>query len=186
MYQRQNSRNNSGFLNKFWPGDPPPDYGHHLDRQDKEDEKSRESLDSTGKTKSFKRLLERFAEKTSMQGVAYINSAKVWYAKVIWTFLLVTCTAGMGLHLYYLINQFMQFPVQTKIELGFSNLIFPAVTICNVNPIRMSKLGMASQQIQSLVEQLEWSNLQSDETTTQVYIMMKNQGRYLTMDILCL
>lgn len=132
-------------------------------------------MDSTGKTKSFKRLVVRFAEKTSMQGVAYINSAKVWYAKIIWTFLLISCTAGMGLHLYYLINQFLLFPVQTKIELGFSNLIFPAVTICNVNPIRMSKIDMASQQIQSLIEQLEWSNLQDDEeTTTQVNLIIKS------------
>ncbi|XP_071179225.1 FMRFamide-activated amiloride-sensitive sodium channel-like [Mytilus edulis] len=166
MNQRQNSRTNSGFQNKFWLEHPPPDYGQQMDLQDKEDEKSRESLDSTGKTKSFKRLVVRFAEKTSMQGVAYINSAKVWYAKIIWTFLLIGCTAGMGLHLYYLINQFLLFPVQTKIELGFSNLIFPAVTICNVNPIRMSKIDMASQQIQSLIEQLEWSNLQDDEETT--------------------
>ncbi|XP_063446611.1 degenerin unc-8-like [Mytilus trossulus] len=169
MYLRQNSRTYSGFQNKSWPGHPTPDNGQQMGRQDKEDGKSRESLDSAGKTKSFSRLLERFAEKTSMQGVGYINSAKLLYAKVIWTFLLIGCTAGMGLHLYYLIYHFMQFPVQTKIELGFSNLIFPAVTICNVNPIRTSKLDMASENIQSLVETLKWSDLQKsdEETTTQ-------------------
>jgi amiloride-sensitive sodium channel subunit alpha/amiloride-sensitive sodium channel subunit gamma len=120
-------------------------------------------LDSTGKTKSFKRLIERFAEKTSMQGVPYINSAKFWYAKLLWTILLLCCTAGMTLHLYYLINQFLQWPIQTKIELGFSNLNFPAVTLCNVNPIRNSKVYMASEHIQSLLAELETTSLYGDE-----------------------
>ena len=97
-----------------------------------------------------------------MQGVPYINSAKFWYAKLLWTILLICCTAGMTLHLYYLINQFLQWPIQTKIELGFSNLNFPAVTICNVNPIRNSKVYMASEHLQSLLAQLETTSLYGD------------------------
>lgn len=36
MNQRQNSRTNSGFQNKFWLEHPPPDYGQQMDLQDKE------------------------------------------------------------------------------------------------------------------------------------------------------
>lgn len=36
MNQRQNSRTNSGFENKFWLEHPPPDYGQQMDLQDKE------------------------------------------------------------------------------------------------------------------------------------------------------
>jgi len=68
----------------------------------------------------------------------------------------------MTSHLYYLINQFLQWPIQTKIELGFSNLNFPAVTICNVNPIRNSKVYMASEHLQSLLAQLETTSLYGD------------------------
>ncbi|XP_052070447.1 degenerin-like protein unc-105 [Mytilus californianus] len=115
--------------------------------------RSSTSVNSTG-NKSFKRLFARFAEKTSMQGVFYIYSAKNRGQKIFWICLLIACTVGMGSHLYYLINQFTKYPVNTKIELGFSNLKFPAVTICNVNPIRRSKLYIASQELQDMVEHL--------------------------------
>lgn len=157
-----NTRGN-GFNRRTRPSDPPPDYGGFTDTRDQKNGASTESLDSTGKTKSFKRLVERFAEKTSMQGVPYINSSKFWYAKLLWTILLLSCTAGMTLHLYYLINQFLQWPIQTKIELGFSNLNFPAVTICNVNPIRNSKVYMASEHLQSLLAELEMTSLYGDD-----------------------
>ncbi|XP_060084186.1 amiloride-sensitive sodium channel subunit gamma-like [Ylistrum balloti] len=98
------------------------------------------SLDSKGKRKSFGRVIERFAEKTSMQGVPYINSAKTRAAKIIWTILLIGAIGMMVLHLYYLANQFFVWPKTTVIELGFSNLQLPAITICNVNVVRHSKL----------------------------------------------
>jgi len=112
---------------------------------------STESLDSTGKQKSFKRLMVRFAEKTSMQGVPYINSAKLKKAKVIWTILLLGAIGVMIFHLYFLCSQFFAWPKITKVTLGFSNLQLPAVTLCNVNAIRKSKLNMASKHMQNFV-----------------------------------
>ena len=113
------------------------------------------SLDSTGKQKSFKRLCERFAEKTSMQGLPYINSAKLSYARALWVFILLCGIAGMILHLYFLIDQFTDFDVQVSVSLGFNNLAFPAVTICNVNAVRKSQLNIASEKLQSLVAQTD-------------------------------
>lgn len=116
------------------------------DRMTRSEDRTRDSddsvasLDSEGKQKSFTRVMQRFAEKTSMQGVPYIHTAKLRGAKIIWAILLFLAMGMMVLHLYYLGNQFFLWPKQTSIELGFNNLQLPAITVCNVNIIRNSKL----------------------------------------------
>ncbi|XP_069128572.1 amiloride-sensitive sodium channel subunit gamma-like [Argopecten irradians] len=142
----------------FW--EPPPDYRYQSETRIDEDQLTveMETSSDSNKYKSFRKLISRFAEKTSMQGVPYINNARLWYAKLIWTFLLVVAIGWMCFHLFYLIAQFRLWPIQTKIKLSFSNLEMPAVTICNVNPIRTSAIGQASQQLQDLVNYVDPDN----------------------------
>lgn len=90
-----------------------------------------------------------------MQGLPWINAAKLWYAKVFWVFLLLCGIAGMTLHLYSLIDQFLQFDVQVSISLGFNHLVLPAVTVCNVNAVKKSELNIMSEALQSLVAQTD-------------------------------
>ena len=90
-----------------------------------------------------------------MQGLPYINAAKLWYAKFLWIILLLGGIAGMTLHLYFLIDQYTDFDVQVSVTLGFSNLDFPAVTVCNVNAIKKSELVHVSEQLQALVAQTD-------------------------------
>ncbi|KAK3094190.1 hypothetical protein FSP39_025206 [Pinctada imbricata] len=108
------------------------------------------SMDSRGKKKSFGRLCERFAEKTSMTGVPYINSAKLPGAKIIWAILLVASLAAMTYHLFFLCDQFFGYPKITKVSLGFDELILPAVTICNVNPFMKSQMDKVSKKLKKL------------------------------------
>ncbi|CAC5384945.1 unnamed protein product [Mytilus coruscus] len=163
MYGRHDSRNQSRdddyymgseYFTNTKNTEPPVDYGDHL----RENEET-ESLDSEGKQKSFNRLCVRFAEKTSMQGLPWINAAKLWYAKVFWIFLLLCGIAGMTLHLYSLIDQFLQFDVQVSISLGFNHLVLPAVTVCNVNAVKQSELNIMSEALQSLVTQTDPSRV---------------------------
>ncbi|KAJ8305709.1 hypothetical protein KUTeg_016254 [Tegillarca granosa] len=106
------------------------------------------------KEKSFKRLCVRFAEKTSMTGVPYINSARLTVSKITWTILLIGAIGAMIFHLYYLCNQFFSWPKITKLTLQFSNLQLPEVTICNNNIIKKSQLHLASKQLQNYVRDL--------------------------------
>ncbi|XP_061169102.1 amiloride-sensitive sodium channel subunit alpha-like isoform X2 [Saccostrea echinata] len=134
--------------------DPPVDYGdrreHGADnRSDDEDDGS--FANSMEKRKSLRKLLGRFADKTAMQGVGYINSARFWYSKAIWVFLLLVAFGWMIFHLIYLISQFLELPVQTKISLGFNSLQFPAVTVCNMNVVKKSELHTTSIGLQNLV-----------------------------------
>ncbi|KAH3738205.1 hypothetical protein DPMN_044833 [Dreissena polymorpha] len=63
-----------------------------------------------GKRKCFRRTIIRFAEKTSMVGVPYINSTKFWWAKLIWSSLYLVAIAAKILHLWYLFDQFYPGP----------------------------------------------------------------------------
>lgn len=134
--------------------EPPVDYRERdlEDRRSTENEEDNASFaNSMEKRKSFRKLLSRFADKTAMQGVGYINSAKSWYSKAIWVSLLLVAMGWMFFHLFYLITQFTDLPVQTKISLGFNNLQFPAVTLCNMNVVKFSELPTTSVAFQSLV-----------------------------------
>ena len=96
--------------------------------------------DAEGNAKSLKRVLTRFAERTSMQGVPYILVSKHPLAKLMWVIFLLVAMAAMILHLYYLFTTYYSYQKQTQVLLGFSKLQFPAVTICNMNAVRRSQM----------------------------------------------
>ncbi|KAL5016193.1 hypothetical protein ScPMuIL_005782 [Solemya velum] len=136
-----------------------PDYPGSQRESGQHSMKDKTSNSSSEHGKSFQRVCKRFSEKTSMQGVPYIGTSKKLIAKFIWIILLLAAMGAMLFHLYFLFDQFFGWPKQTKIVLGYSNLNFPAITICNVNTIRSSKLHLAKRPLQNLVDQLDPDNL---------------------------
>ncbi|XP_061195533.1 acid-sensing ion channel 4-A-like [Saccostrea echinata] len=109
-----------------------------------EDEEPREG-------KSLGKIFRRFAEKTAMQGPGYIRESKKWYAKAAWTILLLATMGWMAYHLIYLIAHYLEKPVQTTISLGFNNLHFPSVTVCNVNVVKISAVPSTSKELMALI-----------------------------------
>ena len=63
-----------------------------------------ETNGSERKGKSFRKLITRFAEKTSMQGPPYINLASRTGAKVLWTVLMLVAIGAMVFHLVFLVR----------------------------------------------------------------------------------
>ena len=122
------------------------------------------SYDSAGKQKSFHRVWVRFAEKTSMQGIPYIHNAKLLWAKIVWVIMTLIAIAAMVAHLYYLIAQFYDWPMITKVSLGFDSLRFPDVTICNTNIMKHSELQrmQGAENLKELVAYMNPSNLAPD------------------------
>lgn len=109
-----------------------------------------------------------------MQGVGYINSARYWYSKALWLFLLLVAVGWMVFHLIYLITQFVELPVQTKISLGFNNLQFPAVTLCNMNTVKLSELPTTSVALQNFVALTDPSKFKPEENIpVGVSLMMR-------------
>ncbi|XP_076441336.1 acid-sensing ion channel 2-like [Babylonia areolata] len=105
------------------------------------------------------RILQRFAERCTMHGPAYISNSTWWVFRLAWTLLFVTAFGLMVYHLYLVGKQYTSFGIKNKLSLGFSSLQFPAVTLCNVNPIRASKLTQLSGDLGRFIEQIDPSIL---------------------------
>ncbi|XP_059163583.1 degenerin del-1-like [Physella acuta] len=97
-------------------------------------------------------ILSKYADTCSLTGVVFIKSSKSLGVKLTWACLLLVALCLMSYHLYSLSATYLEYKKQTKIDLTFSNLQFPALTICNANPVRMSMTYMASEDLNSLID----------------------------------
>ena len=52
-------------------------------------------------------------------------------------------------------QEYFKFDTNNQIQLGYESLEFPAVTICNVNPVRQSMLSTFSADFQDFVNKLD-------------------------------
>ncbi|KAK6178830.1 hypothetical protein SNE40_011326 [Patella caerulea] len=109
--------------------------------------------------KSLKKIVKTFAERTSMQGVPNINNSKHWFQKLMWSVLLVGSMVAMTFHLKFLFDTYYAWPKHSTVSLGFNSLEFPAVTICNVNPIRQSKIHLGSAALKNIVSVTKPENI---------------------------
>ncbi|GFO35507.1 amiloride-sensitive sodium channel subunit gamma [Plakobranchus ocellatus] len=100
-------------------------------------------------------IFSKYADKCSMNGVPYIKQSKNYVVKTVWSFLLILAVVAMSYHLYRLISTFLDYKKQTQVKLSFSSLEFPAVTICNVNQIRMSQRDLASDDLNDYVDSVD-------------------------------
>ncbi|XP_069128567.1 amiloride-sensitive sodium channel subunit alpha-like [Argopecten irradians] len=130
-----------------------PLYRYTCKGEEKEDEK---------KPKTLKKVLWRFAENTSISGLPHLYNAKRTVGKMFWGFLVIAGFLSMFVHLYFLFSEFLSWPKKTTISLGFSNLQLPAITLCNVNAIRRSRLGYAADKLVAFTNKIDPTNLVSD------------------------
>ncbi|KAK3580991.1 hypothetical protein CHS0354_007025, partial [Potamilus streckersoni] len=124
------------------------------------------STNSMGKEKSVREVLVNFADLCSMQGIPYIHAATFWWSRLIWVVLTLSAIGALIFHMYYIMSQYYEYPVQTKVSLGFDNLQLPAMTICNVNVLRKSKLyetnSTEMERVRNLVHQMTPKTLDDD------------------------
>ncbi|XP_033096490.1 degenerin-like protein unc-105 [Anneissia japonica] len=91
--------------------------------------------------KSFKSLMCNIFERTTAHGIPNIYRSETKLGKIIWTSLFL---AAVSLLLYQskeLVAKYLTYPVDVQLDVEYkTELEFPAVTICNINPIRESLL----------------------------------------------
>ncbi|XP_046358012.2 degenerin mec-10-like isoform X2 [Haliotis rufescens] len=93
-----------------------------------------------------------FAESTSFMGIPKIYASPRVLFKVMWTLLFLTAASVMIMQLVRLFTTFYSYPIKTSVKLGFTALPFPTVTLCNMNPIMLSKAYMLSCDLQKLLK----------------------------------
>ena len=85
-------------------------------------------------------IIENFCDTTSMHGCGQISGAKLTVVRFIWCVLTFVAVGGLFFHLWSIFDGYLKWPKQTKVTLGFDNLVYPSITICNVNLIRKSAM----------------------------------------------
>ena len=99
-------------------------------------------------------LARRFAENTSLGGMAYMNIANRWWSTAFWVVIFVSGLALCMGHLYLIFQNYYEYPYSTIGEMKFDLLPFPSVTVCNRNPIRVSGMDEVSQDLQEYLRNM--------------------------------
>ncbi|XP_035679934.1 uncharacterized protein LOC118418202 [Branchiostoma floridae] len=91
--------------------------------------------------KDIKTMTKEFCTTTTAHGVSRVAEANTTRSRVIWTIILVTCTALFVYQSAILIKSYFEYPVNVDIKVVDSKkLTFPSVTVCNNNRLRKSML----------------------------------------------
>ncbi|ESO09374.1 hypothetical protein HELRODRAFT_168355 [Helobdella robusta] len=82
-----------------------------------------------------------FANFTTSHGIPHIDHARGRIRKVLWTVLTLICLGMLVVNMKELCNKYLDFEVDMKFSVQHNlPLLFPAVTICNNNPMKKSKI----------------------------------------------
>ncbi|XP_048747868.2 degenerin deg-1-like [Ostrea edulis] len=94
------------------------------------------------KYSSVKDVLHSLISQSSLHGFPRILSSTHWYQKILWTILVCVTCGFLVYQLYQLFYEFNNYPTKTKVSIKRGTLQFPAVSICNMNPVKNSSLAL--------------------------------------------
>ena len=99
-------------------------------------------------------IATRYANNTSLMGVPFINRARRWYSKLFWSLVFLAAMAAMLQQTYKIFEKYYSRKTTTSVSIGYDNLAFPSFTLCNINPIRRSKVYEAGGPIAEFVDEI--------------------------------
>ncbi|GFO34208.1 amiloride-sensitive sodium channel subunit gamma [Plakobranchus ocellatus] len=92
--------------------------------------------------KSIKREISAFFTETSFTALSRIYKAQSIFRRLAWATLVIAMMVWLGIQCFWLLDKYFRYPLEVKHELKASTeLEFPSVTICNMNPIKKDKVS---------------------------------------------
>ncbi|KAK0046492.1 amiloride-sensitive sodium channel subunit beta [Biomphalaria pfeifferi] len=83
-----------------------------------------------------------FVSETSFTPLIVIYNSTSILKRLIWILVVLACSGWTAVQCYWLLDRFLAYPTEVKIELkAASELEFPSVTVCNLNPIRRNEIN---------------------------------------------
>ena len=92
---------------------------------------------------TYKDIVHHFLITTTTSGLKHTATGKFTAVKMIWLVLFAASASMFALQAYQLIQNYLSYPTSINTQLGFKQLPFPVVTVCNLNPYKRSQLGVA-------------------------------------------
>ncbi|XP_060082440.1 amiloride-sensitive sodium channel subunit alpha-like [Ylistrum balloti] len=109
------------------------------------------ALDVSAKD-SMKVKFKQYADGCYMHGPSAIARSVNIVRMTVWILVLATGWGMTVWQLTELIKKFYTYPTSTNLILNSNgSMLFPAVTVCNVNPVRLSQLSSTSTSISNLI-----------------------------------
>lgn len=89
----------------------------------------------------LRKVAKHFASRTGIHSMASISEARSNFRRVLWSFVLLTALAVYVYQLREMAIKYFSHPVKTTTTIEYKMpMEFPAVTVCNLNPFKASKL----------------------------------------------
>ncbi|XP_052706090.1 acid-sensing ion channel 2-like isoform X1 [Crassostrea angulata] len=91
---------------------------------------------------SIRALWIHYRDSSTLHGLSHISGRRTCTRGVIWFMLVMVMGISLTVTLYDLKEQYFSYPTLTMLNIKMSHeLEFPAVTLCNISPYKMSKLN---------------------------------------------
>ncbi|CAB3987694.1 amiloride-sensitive sodium channel subunit alpha-like [Paramuricea clavata] len=120
---------------------------HSIPENDKEN-------NGKGKQMSVRKIISDYRERTTFHGFRYFILGGSFIRQLIWLGLILCSFAYFTFNGIRLFINFLNLPTMTKNEIITKQMmLFPAITVCNYNPIKQSKL---QQHITTRIANIVW------------------------------
>ncbi|XP_067948260.1 acid-sensing ion channel 1A-like isoform X2 [Watersipora subatra] len=140
---------------------------------------------STGETIAITSglIIRGFTEKTTTHGIPHIYFATGLIKKLVWAVVTIAALVALCLHLYLLISSWKENAIGTRqVSTQKRKLIFPAVTVCNYNTLRVSTINNYIK-LGSLVDEAsQQSNGSSDRASLRMDLIGELAKEFTTLE----
>ncbi|GIX77045.1 FMRFamide-activated amiloride-sensitive sodium channel [Caerostris extrusa] len=107
--------------------------------------------------KNYSELTNSFFKKSSIYALNQIGNSNTIRRKVFWAFILIGGLVGCCSQVYRYLSAYYGYPVVINIDsVNYFNQIFPGVTICNLNSVRIQYLNC-------VIQRRDYENCKSDK-----------------------
>lgn len=113
-----------------------------------------------------------FCANTTAHGLGRVAAATSWPARIFWISIFATASIYAAYQISASLREFLDYPTKTEVTLeNREKLIFPAVTVCNLNPLKLS----------NLINTSVWKNIVSilHFVHCSCYVANQSEGVYL-------
>ncbi|XP_060068783.1 amiloride-sensitive sodium channel subunit alpha-like [Ylistrum balloti] len=119
---------------------------------------------SGGDADTLKGILKDLGENTSVHGIPKILTSKNKIFKIFWLLVFMVTFGYLCFQMYALFADYYSYPVETTVSLDFSAIQYPAVTFCNMNPLKKSMLNETPLLLQNALNPRKTGFSQGDNT----------------------
>ena len=98
-------------------------------------------IQEPSKTAAIKQKWNNYVESATLHGIQHVFTSAAMLRRIIWAVFLLAGIGYFSFQCTVLVKKYFSYPVSTKVTLEHeSSPEFPAVTICNFNMLRQSKV----------------------------------------------